>query len=425
VVARWVQGGTGLVQRWTTLSGLDSDAVLYGLSALFALGLGWTSHEPAQWQWGYLAAGPYAGAALGAVWLARRRWTRETAVRVVLLVAVLAGAVALPLGLEARWRQLDNRQGMAQPEVSVIERAGQWLSKGEDPYQAYERNGHLVNAVKGQPAFESFFPYFPLMGVFGLPSAETHKGHGLTDARIVMSLMTLMASALALWLLDASGRRKLRVAQILLALPTGALFLATGGDDMPILALSLLGVVALQRRNSVVAGVSLGLAAAMKLTAWPLALGALLVVRRGDDRRAWRATATLIVAIVVGTVTPFAVRAPRAFMSNVFAFPLGLTDVTSPAASALPGHILTALWAPLGHVLAPVAFVVGGYFLARYMVRHWPIDLARMLAMLAVAFTVMICVASATRVGYLIYPLNFALWSRVCAPEPARELVNA
>jgi hypothetical protein len=32
------------------------------------------------------------------------------------------------------------------------------------------------------------------------------------------------------------------VAQVLLALPTGALFLSTGGDDMPILALMLLGV---------------------------------------------------------------------------------------------------------------------------------------------------------------------------------------
>ena len=29
--------------------------------------------------------------------------------------------------------------------------------------------------------------------------------------------------------------------------------------------------------------------------------------------------------------------------------------------------------------------------------------------------TVLICVASATRVGYVIYPLNFALWSCVCA----------
>jgi len=184
-------------------------------------------------------------------------------------------------------------------------------------------------------------------------------------------------------------------------------------------------VAALQRRSSVLAGVSLGLAAAMKLTAWPLALGALLVVRRGDARRAWRTTALIIGAIVVGTVLPFAVRSPRAFMSNVFAFPLGLTSVSSPAASALPGHVLTTLWSPLGHVLAPLTLVVGGYYGMLYVRRHWPLDLSRLLGLLAVTFAVMTLVASATRVGYLIYPLNFALWSRVCqvAPTKVPELV--
>jgi len=407
------------------LSALQGDAVLYALAAVFALGLAWFSREPAQWHWGYLAVGPYALAALVAAWLARRRIGRDTLIRVVLLLVVLAGAVALPLILEARWRQMDNRPGLAQPEVGVIERAGKSLVAGQDPYKTYVRNGHLVNAVKGLPAFESFFPYFPLMGVFGLPSAETHRGNGLTDARIVMSLMTLIVSGIGIGLLETTRRRKILVAQILLVLPTGALFLATGGDDMPILALSLLGVAALQRRSSVLAGVSLGLAAAMKLTAWPLALGALLVVRRGDARRAWRTTALIIGAIVVGTVLPFAVRSPRAFMSNVFAFPLGLTSVSSPAASALPGHVLTTLWSPLGHVLAPLTLVVGGYYGMLYVRRHWPLDLSRLLGLLAVTFAVMTLVASATRVGYLIYPLNFALWSRVCqvAPTKVPELV--
>jgi hypothetical protein len=148
----------------------------------------------------------------------------------------------------------------------------------------------------------------------------------------------------------------------------------------------------------------------------------LLVVRRGDDRRAWRTTALIILAIVAGTVLPFAVRAPVAFMSNVFAFPLGLTKVVSPAASALPGHLLTTLWSPLGHVLAPLALVVGGYYGALYARRHWPLSLSQLLGALAVMFTVLICAATATRVGYLIYPLNFALWSRVTQVQPAKVL---
>ena len=420
VLAQFSIVRTRFVARWVALNPLSGDGLFYVASALFALALGVTSREPAQWHWGYLAAGPYAAVGVLALVLGARRPRRATTLRVALLALVVLGAVAVPLGLEARWRQLDHGVGFAQPEVTVIERSATYLSHGQDPYRSYLHNGHLVDAVHGLPPYESFFPYFPLMGVFGLPSAETHRGAGLTDARIVMSLMTLLVSGLALGLLRASRAKKIRVAQVMLALPTGALFLSTGGDDMPILALSLLGVAALQRRSNYVAGVSLGVAAAMKLTAWPMAAGALLVARGHDGHRAWRRIAALVIAIVAITVVPFAMKAPWAFMANVFAFPLGLAGVRSPAASALPGHILTTWWAPLGHVLAPMAFAVGGYYAAKYLRRHWPIDLTQLLVLMSVAFTVMIVVASATRVGYVIYPLNFALWSWVCDEQPAR-----
>jgi hypothetical protein len=50
-----------------------------------------------------------------------------------------------------------------------------------------------------------------------------------------------------------------------------------------------------------------------------------------------------------------------------------------------------------------------------------------MLGLLAIVFLGLICVASATRVGYVIYPLNLWLWSSVTndAPVPAEELVAA
>ncbi len=406
------------VNWWTALHGLHSDAILYGLSAVFALGLGWESREAAQWHWGYLAAAPYAAVALVAWFLGRRVIRKTNVVRIVMLTIVMLGAVAMPLALEARWRQ-------AQPEVSVIVRSARNLINGQDPYRTYVVHGKIVDAVPGIPAYESFFPYFPLMSVFGLPSAETGKSAGLTDARIVMTLMTMLVGGLALFMLRASRSKKIRVAQLLLALPTGALFLATGGDDMPILALLLLGVAALQRRSSYVAGVSLALAAAMKLTAWPLAVGSLLVTREKSGRSAWKKVALIIGAIVVVSIAPFAVHAPWAFMSNVFAFPLGLAGVRSPAASPLPGHMLTVLWAPLGHLLAPVILVIGGYFAAKYLRRHWPLSLSQLLGLLAVAFGAMICAASSTRIGYVIYPLNFGLWSWVCFDQPVKtpELV--
>jgi hypothetical protein len=160
----------------------------------------------------------------------------------------------------------------------------------------------------------------------------------------------------------------------------------------------------------------------MKLTAWPLAVGALLVARDEHDRPAWRRIAFWIVAIVAVTIIPFALKAPWAFISNVFAFPLGLAHVTSPAASALPGHILTTWWPPLGHVLAPVALLIGGYCATKYAKRHWPLTLSQLLAVLSIAFLVLILVATATRIGYIIYPLNLALWAWAFK-EPAREEV--
>jgi hypothetical protein len=400
--------------RWTSLGTLTGDGLLYLLAAAFALALGVTSSQPAQWQWGYLSVGPYLLVAALALVLGRRTLRREHRVRLLLLGVVIVGVVFIPLGLEAHWRQ-------AQPEVGVIDRSGKLLSQGLDPYRVYNKNGHLVNEIKGLPSFESFFPYFPLMGVFGLPAADSKQSKGLTDARIFMTLMTLIASGWALALLRLSRSQKLRVAQVLIALPTGALFLSTGGDDMPILALLLLGVAALQRRQTNLAGISLGLAAAMKLTAWPMAAGALLVTRNREGRPTWRRLLAWIGAIVLVTTVPFVFKAPAAFMWNVFAFPLGLAGVASPAASALPGHILTT-WVPaLGHVLAPVALLVGGYFVTKYARAHWPLTLSKLLSILCVVFTVMMCVASATRAGYVIYPLNFALWAVVTREAQVKE----
>lgn len=407
------------------MSALSSDAVLYALAALFSLGIGLYSTANAQWHWGFLALGPYALAAIlaGACMKVSTRY--ETRVRVGLVSLVVVGAVLVPLAMEVHWRTGQPTRGFAQPEVPVIERAAIDIVKFGSPYQSYWRNGHLVNPVPHIPSYESFFPYFPLMSVFGLPHAEADTSSPLSDARVVMTVMTMLTGGAALLLLRASRRQKIRVAQFLVALPTGALFLATGGDDMPILALSLLGVVALQRRANHVAGISLGLAAAMKLTAWPLALGALLVARDAQDRSAWRRIALWIASIVLVTILPFAVSSPFAFLSNVLAFPLGLAHVASPAASPLPGHLLTVLWAPIGHLLTPLTLLVGGYFAAKYSRRHWPINLSQLLAMLAAFSAVLICAASATRVGYVIYPLNFALWSRVTSvSQPARELAS-
>src|SRR5579863_6788955 len=92
---------TRFLTWWGALTGLSSDALLYGCSALFALGLGVFSHQGAQWQWGYLATTPYAFCALLAFGLHRLKLRRTTWLRVGLLALVMLGTVAIPLGLEA------------------------------------------------------------------------------------------------------------------------------------------------------------------------------------------------------------------------------------------------------------------------------------------------------------------------------------
>jgi hypothetical protein len=61
-----------------------------------------------------------------------------------------------------------------------------------------------------------------------------------------------------------------------------------------------------------------------------------------------------------------------------------------------------------------VTFLIGGYFLTKYARRHWPLSLSQLLWIMAWVFLTMMCVASATRIGYVIYPINLALWAWAC-----------
>src|SRR5439155_7877666 len=83
--------------------------------------------------------------------------------------------------------------------------------------------------------------------------------------------------------LPADGR--LLAFQVLAVLPTGALAVATGGDDIPVLALLLLSLVLLRDRRPVAAGLAAGAAGALKQTAWVLLPLLILAAPRGRARR--------------------------------------------------------------------------------------------------------------------------------------------
>jgi len=299
-----------------------------------------------------------------------------------------------------------------QPEVVVIAQAGERLFHGKSLYAATVHDGHVRSAVQGEPTYESFFPYLPLMAVFGLPNA----GRGpvkVTDTRVLFSIVTLVVVGAALVMLRAPMERKMRALQFLTVLPTAALPLATGGDDMPIVAFLLLALVLAQRRRPGWSGIVLGIVSAMKFTAWPLAALALFGARDRDGRRAPGRMLLGITAVAGPVVAPFAASEARAFFDNVILFPLGLSGVASPAASNLPGHVLVTELPWLHAALPVVVALVGMTLVVQRLWRRPPTSPSEVAALAGWVMLVAIVFAPATRVGYLLYPVDFFVWGRM------------
>ncbi len=110
--------------------------------------------------------------------------------------------------------------------------------------------------------------------------------------------------------------RRWRAFQFLIILPSGALPLVTGGDDLPVLALMLLALVLAQRRQPVWSGVVMGVAGTLKFTAWGLLL---LLALAEFDRYGRRAVGRylLAAAVVVVPVIAFGIAiGPHSFVLN-------------------------------------------------------------------------------------------------------------
>ncbi len=153
-------------------------------------------------------------------------------------------------------------------------------------------------------------------------------------------------------------------------MPLASLPLATGGDDIPVVAFLLLAMVLAQRRRPFASGIVLGIASAMKFTAWPLALLALFAARnRKGERKPLTMLAGLLV-VAIPTIFPFALRGPIALIDDVVLFPLGLSAIPSTAASALPGHELVLAFPALSRVLPVSVGFVLALVLARYLYKH-------------------------------------------------------
>ena len=380
-------------------------------------------------QWGQMAFGPYVAAAVLMVVVARRTGNGHPgrgwqAARVVAFLIVLFGATVVPLALEVVWRSEGNPSLHVQPEVVVVEQAGARAAHGNDPYREVDRNGHILIHQKAEPVYELYYPYLPGMVIFGLSSTDNHSvaGARLTDARIQFLVFTLLVTLLALSRLRPPTDARFRSFQVLSVLPTAALPLATGGDDMPVVALMLLGLAALQRRRPVLAGLALGAASSLKFTAWPLAVLALWVVTDLHRRRAIGRYVLGLAAVTLPVVLPVALRNISAFTDNVIRFPLGLAGVSSPAASAMPGHIFVALFPGEHRLYVAVVGIVGGAVLVRHLIRRPPHTAGDAAVLTGWVMLIAILLAPATRVGYLLYPINLFVWAWMLsqADDPAR-----
>jgi hypothetical protein len=421
-------------ERAVHVSPEAGDALLYLASALFALLTIYTSTNALYQVWGRMALSPFAFGALASavlVWalrrarrgqagqaLTQRQHRRARLARIVIAVSVFAGALAIPLGFEIVWR-FDGVVGShQQPEVVTVEVGGQDLVRGQDPYLPLVRLPHAVKYhPPGEPNYRGFLPYLPLMAVLGIPS-DIWPNNGLSDARIFFCVTTLGVTSLALYLCRADGRRKIRALQALVILPLASLPLATGGDDIPVVAVLLLAMVLAQRRRPFASGVVFGIASAMKFTAWPLAVLALFAARgRNGERRPLSMLAGIVV-VAVPTIFPFALRGPFALIDDVVLFPLGLSAIPSTAASALPGHVLVSEFPSLSRALPLSVGIVLGVLLARHLYRHTPRTVSEVCTLAGVVMSALILLAPNPRVGYLLYPVNFFVWAYLLA-EPA------
>ncbi|WP_098013811.1 MULTISPECIES: glycosyltransferase 87 family protein [unclassified Streptomyces] len=371
---------------------LPGDAAWWAFCAATALALGAFSSLGPHRVWGAAAALGYTAAAV----LAGRGRSPRTAGAV-----AVTGAVLLPLVVLLA---VDR----AQLEVDVVARSAGLLLSGGTPY------------LERPTVPEDFNPYLPGMAAFGIPEAVAGPGP-LTDPRLWMGAAFLGAFALAL---PAGARRE--APRWLAACPLVALPLAVGGVDLPVAGLMCLGLARAGQGRAGRAGLSLGVAAALKWTAWPavpVALALLATTGGGDGRRGSRAALRCgLVALftVAAIVLPAALRDPGAFRTHVVDFPLGFTGAVSSAASPLPGHLL-ATQLPGGRTPALLLLGVSALLLAVSLLVRPPATAAAAAARLALGLLLAIGFMPATRFGYLVHPLVLGAWALARQP-PAHPL---
>lgn len=294
----------------------------------------------------------------------------------------------------------------------VVEQAGTRLLEHGTPYLGRD-------AIAALPAGEQllgYTPYQPGMALFGLPRALADTWW--TDARVWFAVGTALALALAVAALRGtvggpgvkthrSDAALLRGVQAATVLPICALTLATGGDDMPVLALCLLALALAAAGRPGRAGLAVGLAGVLKLFAWPIAL---VLIVWGLTRRAGARVAAGAIGLPVAALLPALLVDRDALTENVLRFPLGHGLVTSPAQSPFPGQLIAATL-PGGRLIAAALLVAAGVAIAVRLARRPPATAAATALICGYGLLAAIALMPSTRFGYLLYPLALLTWA--------------
>ena len=401
-IAPWVAGraehGFGFDRRWLT--------AWFALFAVYAAAMTVFGIGGEDGVWGIWATGGYALAAILA--------SRSRGFAVPLLAAFGLAIVAPMIWLAVR--------DPATADVIVVSRSAVLLLHHGSPYLPAARLA----------TWTSYNPYLPAMAVFGLPSAAGLPGL-LGDPRPWLAAATLLLAALAFWIAAphrALGCRACRagawwLAVFAVASPLLALPLSVGITDPPVTALTCLALacVARSRRMPVAAGLSIGVACAMKATAWPaLAVIAALLAARDGPRTAARFAAAAVATTValVAATAPALLTRPGALLQNTVLFPLGLARHKTPAASPLPGHVL-ASFGHAGHLAAVGLLAGAGLAVAVSLVVRPPADVPAAARRLAAGLALLFALAPAARFGYFAYPLALLAWSAMTRDDPPQD----
>lgn len=406
---RTLRFSSGVFRRGSALrGGLTVDAGLYGISFGFALITAYTSTLLPHRAWGAVAAWGYL-AAFGVV--AVQLVLRRPAGRMLTTWVTFAGVALLPLVVQAVQRA-GGRTDRAQEEVLVVEHMGERLIHTGTPYLSPD----AIAALPPAERLTGYSPYQPGMAIFGAPRALAGDVWW-TDARIWFAVATVAALVVAVRLVPT-----IRGLQVATVLPVCALTLATGGDDLPVLALCLLALALCAADRFRAAGLAVGAAAALKLFAVPvLVVLAVLALATGRGRRFLPGAMGLPIVALLPAV---AVNAD-AFVENVIRFPLGHGLVTSPAQSPFPGYLIASTL-PGGRYVAAGLLVAVGAGIAVLLMRRPPRTATAAALICGYGLLAGILLMPTTRFGYLLYPVAFLIWAFSLRPgsaaEPPRQL---